>query len=572
MLPSSAKVLLGRAVARTVAVSLLFVTLCAARASVALDSPSAAPPAVGPRLELMTGTIAGANVNAPPRPVRAFLGIPYAAPPIGALRWQAPQPIARWSGIRQATQFAPRCMQHPNEKRPARASQMSEDCLYLNVWAPNPDTDAKRPVLVYFHGGDLNDGDASEIRYDGANLAAIGVVTVTVNYRLGVFGFLALPSSPSESSGDTARNYGLLDQVAALRWVRENIAAFGGDPANVTIAGDFGGAVAVSAHMASPLSRGLFARAVGQSGGAFGRMAVLSRAQAEQLALRFAAQVGKSTLPQLRALSAEQLLAATGSADDRKRFFWPHVDGAFLTDTPEAVFASGGQTQVPLLLGTRSRERHSVEVPNEADATPERWKLALERLFGDQAAQALSYYPAGDRAQAMRSAALLGTDLTVGHAAWRWMSLHRQTGNGSPVYFYLYERMPTSSEGASEREEAAAAAPSSDDDTLGNLNLLPHPGWGADDYRASSALLRYMIRFVKTGDPSGPRDHSLGYLSALSLGWPERLPAWPAVREERGAIARQRIDVEPKTIWDPSAARHDFIQRAIAAQASKEAS
>ena len=572
MLRSSVKVSLARVVAFAVTVPLFVVTwTSAARASTVNASPLAAPVAASPRIELTTGAISGTRMQAP-RPVHAFLGIPYAAPPIGSLRWQAPKPIARWSGIRQATRFAPRCMQHPNEKRPARASHMSEDCLYLNVWAPNPDTDAKRPVLVYFHGGDLNEGDASEIRYDGANLAGIGVVTVTVNYRLGVFGFLALPSSPSESSSDSARNYGLLDQVAALRWVRENIASFGGDPANVTIAGDFGGAVAVSAHMASPLSRGLFARAVGQSGGAFGRMAPLNRARAEQLALRFAARVGKSTLPLLRAMSAEQLLAATGSPSDRKFFFWPHVDGAFLTDTPEAIFASGGQTQVPLLLGTRSRERHSEDVPSEADATPERWKLALERLFGDQATQALSYYPGGDRAQAVRSATLLGTDLTVGHAAWRWMSLHRQTGNGSPVYFYLYERMPTSHEGASEREEAAAAAPSSDDDTLGNLNLLPHPGWGADDYRASSVLLRYLIRFVKTGDPSGPRDNSLGYLSALSLGWPKRLPAWPAVREERGAIARQRIDVEPQTIWDPSAARHDFIQRAIAAQASKEAS
>ncbi|RDU96405.1 carboxylesterase/lipase family protein [Trinickia dinghuensis] len=558
-----------RVVALSVLVPLLSVALRTADAraiEVRAQSAPAVQQASSPRIELTVGTISGIQVLAP-RPVRTFLGIPYAAPPTGPLRWQAPQPVARWAGVRQAVQFGPRCMQHASGKPSFRSTRVSEDCLYLNVWAPDPGKDEKRPVLVYFHGGNLNEGDASESRYDGANLAEIGIVTVTVNYRLGVFGFLALPSARHESSDSAVGNYGLLDQVAALRWVRDNIASFGGDPAKVTIAGDTGGAVAVSAHMASPQSRGLFARAIAQSGGAFGRQAVWSRSRAEKLAARFATQVGAWTLPQLRAMSAEQLLAATGSERGPKFVFWPHVDSQFLTDTPEAIFNSGGQAPVPLLLGNRSQEGHVGPMLLGAKPTPENWKQALERLFGEQAAQAMSHYPGNDNDEVVRSATVLAGDLAAAHATWRWMSLHRQTGSGSPVYLYVYDRMPSSAAGASERRASIAQSDLQVDPALGNLNLLPRHGWRAEDYLASGALLRYLVQFVKTGDPNGPRDNPLRYWSALGLGGPARPPSWPAAREEQGGLARQTIDVTPRTTWDRSAARQDFIGRFIATQA-----
>ncbi len=239
-----------RAAGATLAVSFSCMLSPAARAE---------PPLPAPQVSVATGAIEGVRMQLGGTDLNVFRGIPYAAPPIGEFRWREPQPLARWAGVRRAAEFGPRCMQLPVNREAFRSGQMSEDCLHLNIWAPAPAAGhEKLPVLVYFHGGGFEAGDGSEGRYDGANLAARGIVVVSINYRLGVFGFsrrTRARQSPLTASG----NYGLLDQEAALRWVHRNIAAFGGDPGRVTIAGESAGGWSVCAHMASPLSRGLFA-------------------------------------------------------------------------------------------------------------------------------------------------------------------------------------------------------------------------------------------------------------------------------------------------------------------------
>jgi para-nitrobenzyl esterase len=241
-----------------------------------------------------------------------FKGIPYAAPPVGNLRWKAPQPVTPWKGVRKADRFGPRCMQRPLfGDMVFRSNGMSEDCLYLNVWTPAHSGGRKLPVLVYFYGGGFLAGDGSEPRYDGASLARHGIVTVTVNYRLSVFGFLALPALAEESPHRATGNYGLLDQNAALRWVHRNIAAFGGDPAQVTIGGESAGSMSVSAQMASPLSKGLMQRAIGESGAVLGNLKPRPRALTEQQGEAFMRHVGAHSLAQLRAMSADKLLKAS---------------------------------------------------------------------------------------------------------------------------------------------------------------------------------------------------------------------------------------------------------------------
>ncbi|MEA3118371.1 MAG: para-nitrobenzyl esterase [Paraburkholderia sp.] len=361
----------------------LYIATAAVSFSCLLPGTAGALPApLAPKVQLSDGVIEGARLRNGQADLRVFRGIPYAAPPVGELRWREPQPVARWAGVRQAWKFGPRCMQLHVFRPVFRSDEMSEDCLYLNVWTPARSPDAKLPVLVYLHGGGFVSGDGSEDRYDGASLAARGIITVTVNYRLGAFGFLAPPEAAGESPHGTAGNYGLLDQVAALRWVRDNIAQFGGDPAQVTIAGNSAGAISISAHMASPLSRGLFARAIGKSGGAFATLSPWQREQAERAAANFASRVEATSLQQLRALPAMTLLAA--SADTMRpapSLFWPHVDGYFLTDLPESVFNTGGQAQVPLLIGTNSQEDHFSTLLGGAAPTPENWHQTIKTTF-----------------------------------------------------------------------------------------------------------------------------------------------------------------------------------------------
>jgi len=270
--------------------------------------------------------------------VRVFKGIPFAQPPTGELRWREPRAVENWKGVRQAFDFGPRCMQaRIFEDMQFRSNGVSEDCLYLNVWTPAKSNRERLPVLVYFYGGGFVSGDSSEPRYDGENIAAKGIVVVSVNYRLGEFGFLAHPELTKESPHKASGNYGLLDQNAALRWVRQNIASFGGDPRHVTIAGESAGSMSVSAHMASPLSKDLIAGAIGESGAITGTLPPVPLAKAEEEGSKFAASISAPTLVALRAMPAQQILepASKGGWASTGRFPLA-IDGYFLPAEPAA--------------------------------------------------------------------------------------------------------------------------------------------------------------------------------------------------------------------------------------------
>ncbi len=258
------------------------------------------------RLKIANGFLEGTGPQA--SGVREFKGIPFAAPPVGDLRWAPPQPAKNWNGVRQANQFGPRCMQQALfGDMGFRSNGMSEDCLYLNVWTPAKAPQEKLPVMVYFFGGGFQAGDGSEPRYDGESMAGKGIVAVTVNYRLGVFGFLAHPDLTKNSPHHASGNYALLDQNAALQWVKKNIAAFGGDPARVTIAGESAGSIAVSAQMASPLSKDLIAGAIGESGSLLATLAPVPLAKAEESGVNFATAAGATSLAALRAMTTAQI-------------------------------------------------------------------------------------------------------------------------------------------------------------------------------------------------------------------------------------------------------------------------
>src|ERR1044071_6268757 len=307
--------------------------------------------------------------------VRAFKGIPYAAAPVGELRWRPPQAVKGWEGVRRAEKFGPRCMQHPVfGDMNFRSDGMSEDCLYLNVWTPAKSDKERLPVLVYFYGGGFIAGDGSEPRYDGEEMAQRGIVAVTLNYRLGLFGFLAHPELSKESPQKASGNYGLLDQAAALRWVRENIAAFGGDPKRVTIAGESAGSASVSAQMASPLSRDLIAGAIGESGSVLSTMRAVPLAQAEADGTKLAGEVGAASLAALRAMTTEQLMEAT-----RKQPFGRFpiaVDGYFFKEPPVETYAAGRQAHVPLLVGWNSEEMTWRALLGGDEPTPEHFAQA----------------------------------------------------------------------------------------------------------------------------------------------------------------------------------------------------
>lgn len=506
---------------------------------------AASPP---PRVSLAGGRIEGRHVRGDAAALEVFQGIPYAAPPLGELRWKPPQTAAAWHGVREAKRFGPRCMQLPlfDDMR-FRSDGMSEDCLYLNVWKPVGEH-GKLPVLVYFYGGGFVAGDGSEPRYDGASLASRGIVTVTVNYRLGVFGFFATPALAAESPHHAAGNYGLLDQVAALRWVRDNIAAFGGDPAQVTIAGESAGSIAVSALMTSPLSRGLFARAIGESGALIAPIAPVSLATMERRGEAFARKLGAGSLAALRALPADRLLQATreqhGDAD-------VDLDGWFLREPPAATMARGGQARVPLLLGSNSQEDYYPAILKDQPPTPANYRAALHRLFGAQADRALALYPGADAAQVKSSATALAGDMFIAHTTWRWMDLQRRHG-GAPVYFYYFDQPRPAKVHAAEGESPDTGAVHSGEIeyALGNLSGNPVYAWTDADRAASAAMEGYFAQFIKTGDPNGAG-----------------LPHWPAVREADGGLLRQVIAAHCRTEVDRGAARQAFLQAFFATHA-----
>lgn len=475
-----------------------------------------------PKATTATGAVEGV---AEASGVTAYKGIPYAAAPVGQLRWKAPQPAAKWKGTRKADHFGARCMQLPLfDDMVFRSDGVSEDCLFLNVWTPAKSPKEKLPVLVYFYGGGFAAGDGSEPRYDGESMAAKGVVTLTINYRLNVFGFLAHPELSKESPHHTSGNYGLMDQAAALLWVKKNIAAFGGDPTRVTIAGESAGSFSVSAQMINPQSKGLFAGAIGESGSLLGLMAPAPLAAAEQAGAGFAQGIGAPTLAELRALPATQLLE---NLKKPGAWFFAIQDGYVVPRSPVAMYAAGEQTKVPLLAGWNSYEGHYKQILGEAEPTTENFAAALQKLYGDQAAAAQQAY-SGDVKQA---ATELASDRFIGYGTWKWIDSHART-SGKPTYRYYYTRPRPGQEGANHSVEIEYA--------LGNLPGNKVYAWSAEDYALSAQMQTYFANFIKTGNPNGAG-----------------LPEWPQASAGMGSRLMQ-LDVVSKTITASDDAHYQF--------------
>ena len=513
---------------------LLAALLCVPPFDVAAQRATGAAAGSAPIIRTTGGAVQGITL---PSGVHAFRGIPFAAPPVRELRWRPPQPAARWQGVRPADRFANQCMQaRVFSDMMFRNAGVSEDCLYLNVWAPsNARAGSGLPVLVYFFGGGFVAGDGSEFRYDGESLARRGIVVVTTSYRLGIFGFFAHPELTAESPQHASGNYGLMDQAAALRWVRANVAAFGGDPQRVTIAGESAGSMSVSAQMASPLARGLFARAIGESGALFSSSGPMStRAQMEQSGTRFAESVGAPSLAALRALSATELLEMAGRQGAPR--FWPSVDGSFFPQAPAEIYAAGRQAHVPLLAGWNSEEsswRSLTRLPTSDSAT-----AVLTRVFGERAGEAARYYPARDSVEATQSLTDLASDRFIAYSTWKWLDAHAAT-SGQPVYRYFYARPRPGARGAVHSAEIEYA--------LGNLATNKVYAWTPDDEKVSQLMESYFANFIASGDPNGAG-----------------LPKWPVgTPGANGDVQRLRIDVETRAEPEPRA-RYRFLDQVFA--------
>lgn len=436
--------------------------------------------------------------------VTAYFGIPYAQAPVGNLRWKEPQPVKRWKGVLVANHFGHRAPQRNSYKDMIfRSDSSSEDCLYLNVWTPAKSGNEKLPVLVYFHGGGLSSGDGSEERYDGASMAMKGIVSVTVNYRLGIFGFFAHPLLTKESSHHASGNYGFLDQLAALRWIKANIAFFGGDPIKVTIAGQSAGSISVSAHMASPLSKGLFRSAIGQSGSILGSLVPISLAKAESNGARFAEAIGCKTLADLRKMSAGQL--ATLSIKEEVPYFDPVIDGYFFPQSPVKIYATGLQVDVPLLAGWTSAEVTYQYLLRNDSATITDYKSKLRQLYNGKADEVLQFYPAATKEEMVRSATDLASDRFIAYGTWKWIDLHGKT-SGSTVYRYLFAKsLPSGNDTIYKATSVLLGAPHSSDIeyALGNLSKSKLHYWTAADDSVSQLMQSYFVNFIKNGNPNG---------------------------------------------------------------------
>jgi len=460
-----------------------------------------------------------------PNGVRAFRGIAFAAPPVGDLRWRPPQPAAPWTGVRSCADFGSNAMQGIvfTDIDPYTPG-VSEDCLYLNVWTPAESGNEKLPVLFWIHGGGFVVGHGAEARYDGGRLAARGMVVVTANHRLGAFGFLAHPELTAESPVGASGNYGLIDQVAALAWVKRNIAAFGGDPDAITIAGESAGSMAVSALMASPLAAGLFRRAIGESGALF-RSSVtrpdFSRQAAEKNGVTFAGQLGAKSLAEFRAVPAETILAAMPQ-DFR---FWPIVDGWFLPQSVAEIFAAGKQNDVTLLAGWNRDEGFNFDITGRSGKP---FEATVRDGFADWADEIFRLYPAGSSEEAARSGRDFGGDIVIIQPTWAWIEAQCKSGT-EPVYRYRFDHAPRPPEGWFGKKRSAGAGAFHAAEIVyafDTLDAFPDWDYRDDDRQTAAAMSAYWENFIKTGDPNG-----------------DGLPAWPRYTSPDGPV--MYLDAEP---------------------------
>ncbi len=463
--------------------------------------------------------------------IRTFKGVPFAEPPVGNLRWREPQPLKNWLGVRIANKFGPRAMQPPIfGDMVFRSDGMSEDCLYLNVWTPAKTDNELLPVLVYFYGGGYVAGDGSEYRYDGESTARKGIVVVTVNYRLGVFGFLTHPELTKESPHHSSGNYGLMDQSSALKWVQQNIAAFGGDPARITIGGESAGSISVSALMVSPLSKNIIAGAIGESGSLLGTLSPIPLAAAEQTGVEFAKSISANSLTELRAITAEKLLNAAAKFDSFR--FSLVIDGYFFPKNPIEIYKAGEQAHVPLLIGWNSQEMNYHAVMGPDNLTLKNFEKAVQKLYGERAVQIMQVYNASDDEEVEQAATDLASDRFIGFSTWKWSNVHNKT-SGKPVYRYLFARprpvMRSEMGNATAGLLVRGAVHSAEIEyALGNLPTNRVYDWQSEDYKISEIMQTFFTNFIKTGNPSG-------------LG----VPSWPPVNNTN-SVDVMHIDVNTK--------------------------
>jgi para-nitrobenzyl esterase len=440
----------------------------------------------------------------------------------------------------------------PNADYWFRGDGMSEDCLYLNLWTPAKSSREKLPVLVYIFGGGFQNGDGSEPRYDGESMARQGIVAVSLNYRTNVFGFFVHPDLTKESPHHASGNYGLLDQVAALRWVQKNIAAFGGDPKRVTIAGESAGSISVSALMASPLSKGLMAGAICESGAAIASLPPRPLAESEQNGVKFAAAAGADSLAALRAMPAQQIQEAAAKAQGIR--FSTAMDGYFLSKTLTEIALAGEQARVPLLAGSNTEEQGARAVLAGGDPTPETLAAAIAKFYGDKAEPVLKAYAATTTDEVFEAAMHLASARFISFGTWKWTELHMQT-SGKPVYRYLYAKVrppylgmpgqpppapPSPAAGSAQQPRAPRGAVHSAEIqyAMGNLDLDRRYAWEPADYDVSKTMQAYFVNFIKTGKPDGPG-----------------LPSWPAYKPETN-YQRMRIDVTSRAEPEPHRDRY----------------
>lgn len=500
-----------------------------AAASIFAVSPAVAT--VAPTAAVQEGRLRGSIDQT--SGVQIFRGVPFAAPPLGQLRWAEPRQGPSWYGIRDATKFAPRCMQRPIfSDMQFRSPGISEDCLYLNVWLPPGSLHSPKagfPVLFYLYGGGFDAGDSSEKRYDGAALAKKGIVVVTANYRLDVFGWLAHPELTTASAHHSSGNYGLFDQIAALKWVRRNIAAFRGNPRHITIGGESAGSMSVNALMASPLSRKLVAGAIGESGALMQKWTPPSIATAEQQGAKFADSVGATTIVQLRAMPAETLLEAREKAGNLPTGVI--IDGYALREAPAVTFEQGRAARVPLLVGSNSQEAAAAAVIGGGPPTLASYRLGLIKTLGEKADAVFALYPANSDDEVMSAATALASDDFLALPTWKWFDLQRR--RGAPTYLYQFSRVrpPFQSDPVTRSREWGAVHSAEIEYALGNLDVNPLYRWGADDRKVSGTMSQYWANFIKSGNPNGA---GVAY--------------WPRASLNPTKIRRQIIDVRSKSV------------------------
>jgi para-nitrobenzyl esterase len=431
-----------------------------------------------------------------------YRGIPYAAPPMGDLRWKPPQPVQKWEGVKEATEFGCPCMQ--TNEAIAGLAPPSENCLFVNVWTPATNAADRLPVMVWIHGGGFMAGSPGEQIYHGEWPAKKGVVIVSVAYRLGVFGFLAHPGLSAESPRHVSGNYGLLDMIAGLRWVQKNISAFGGDPGRVTIFGESAGGIAVSQLCASPQAKGLFQGAISESGGSFGPVSPDGGApgenmkpldSAEQAGIAWVRSVGATSLAELRKMPAEKLQAA---AQGQFGVSWPVTDGWVIPDDQYKLYAAGKYTDVPVLIGYNSDEGVTFGAPSSQEAHMQ----SVHQRYGPFADKLLAVYPGGTTPVQKKTARDLIRDTAFGWGTWAWARLQTETGT-SKVFLYYFDVHPDYPAGS---PQAGYGTPHSEELPYVFHQLREHnrPPATPEDEAVSDLMRSYWTNFAKTGDPNGP--------------------------------------------------------------------